>query len=311
MGIRSRIQQRNRFVSEPQENGIRRFSGFLAISLVAHICFFLTLVLVQEVDFSTPKPRVVRVDLVSFAPGPAGTPSASESVPPERPRELTRADVSLESPRVDAPEAPPAPPVPVVKKPDISLKKKPKNIKELIAKRDKKTVENKKTKTLKPKPKKDPERELEQARQALAKKVEAQDRKKISQALERMKAAIAARDAETTQGAGQGSDPGGGLGRNGFGPLELYKMILASVVNQNWVFNDVLAGMNPNLEVRVFVKILKSGEIRDISYETKSGNQYFDESAKNALRRSNPLPELPKGMASYDVVLVFNPKGLK
>ena len=72
-----------------------------------------------------------------------------------------------------------------------------------------------------------------------------------------------------------------------------------------------MAGMNQNLEVRILIKILKSGEIRDISYETRSGNRYLDESAKKAIRRANPLPELPKGMASYELVLGFSPRGLK
>jgi len=69
--------------------------------------------------------------------------------------------------------------------------------------------------------------------------------------------------------------------------------------------------MNQNLEVRILIKILKSGEIRDIIYETKSGNRYLDESAKKAIKKANPLPALPGGMRSYDVVVIFTPKGLK
>jgi len=88
-------------------------------------------------------------------------------------------------------------------------------------------------------------------------------------------------------------------------------MVLQSAIQQNWVFNEMLAGLDQNLEVRILIKILKNGEIRDISYETRSGNPYLDQSAKRAIQRANPLPALPKGMASYDVVVIFTPKGLR
>jgi len=81
--------------------------------------------------------------------------------------------------------------------------------------------------------------------------------------------------------------------------------------DQNWVFNDILARMDKNLEVVVLIKILKNGEIRDIIYETKSGNRYLDESAKKAIKKSNPLPPLPAGRRSYDLGLIFTPRGLK
>jgi TonB family protein len=88
-------------------------------------------------------------------------------------------------------------------------------------------------------------------------------------------------------------------------------MVLQSAIQQNWVFNEMLAGLDQNLEVRILIKILKNGEIRDISYETRSGNPYLDQSAKRAIQRANPLPALPKGMTSYDVVVIFTPKGLR
>ncbi|MCF8113985.1 MAG: TonB C-terminal domain-containing protein, partial [Desulfotignum sp.] len=100
-------------------------------------------------------------------------------------------------------------------------------------------------------------------------------------------------------------------GKKGVTPIDLYKMVLQSAIQQNWVYNEMLAGMDQNLEVRVLIKILKTGEIRDIVYDTRSGNRYLDQSAKRAIQRANPLPPLPRGMASYDVVVIFNPKGLR
>ena len=288
---------------------MRRFTLFCLISVFAHVLLFTALFFMHDFEFSKPKPRVVRVDLVSFAPGPSGNTSVAEPVTAPPPQKQPDASVNLNTKPVEVPPETQAP-VPELK-PDISLKKKPKNIKELIAERDKKSVEKKKDKKLKPKAKKDPEKELEKARQELAKRIETQNQEKINQALERMQSAIAARENEENQGAGQGNGQGGGYGEHGSEPLQVYHAVLKSIIRQNWVYNEVVAGWNQGLEVRLIVKVLKSGEIRDIFYETKSGNQHLDESAKKALLRSNPLPKLPKGMDSYDFVLGFTPNGLK
>ncbi len=249
------------------------------------------------------------MDLVSFVPGPVGGQSEPEPAQAKTPPS-TDASVNLNTKPLTPVEAQSVP-VPVLK-PDISLKTKPKNIKDLMAARKKKEkpAEKKKPEKLKTKSKKDAEKELQKAREALAKKVDTQNQDKINQALERMQAAIAAKEKENSQGVGQGSGQGTGIGKQGSNPLVLYQMVLKSAIEQNWVYNDIMAGLNRNLEVRILIKILKSGEIRDISYETRSGNQYLDESAKKAIRRAGPLPPLPKGMPSYDAVLGFTPSGL-
>jgi colicin import membrane protein len=64
------------------------------------------------------------------------------------------------------------------------------------------------------------------------------------------------------------------------------------------------------MEVRILIKILKSGQIRDIWFETRSGNRFLDESALKAVKKSNPLSPLPRGYNTYDVGLIFTPSGL-
>ncbi len=188
------------------------------------------------------------------------------------------------------------------------------------------------------------EQDLAKAQKEQAEKLEKENQTQLRKALDRMKASVASRGngAQGTNsggnrsagasgigrgsgvgasgvGSGWGAGPSGvdpsGLGRGGgigeAGPLTLYQMVIKSAIEQNWVFNDAMAGINKNLEVRIFIKILKSGDIRDISFETRSGNNYLDESAKKAIQRANPLPELPKGMTSYELVLGFSPQGLK
>ncbi|MGM0654470.1 MAG: energy transducer TonB, partial [Thermodesulfobacteriota bacterium] len=158
------------------------------------------------------------------------------------------------------------------------------------------------------------EQDLAKAQKKQAEKIEKQRQTQLKNALARMKASVDSkgRSAQGTNYGGNGT--GGGAGSGGGGeadPLELYKLKIQLAIQQNWVFNDVMAGLNQDLEAIIFIKILKSGDIRDISFETRSGNHYLDASAKKALQRANPLPELPKGMSSYEVVLGFSPKGLK
>ncbi len=281
--------------------GAKPFAWVCLLSLAVHMGLFAAVLLFHDFDFLPQKPKVIRVDLVSFAPGPVGG-QTEPAVVQEMKSEPVKDSVSLKSKPV--PESAKVPdPLPVLK-PDVSLKSKPKNIKELMAERKPEAKPAEKKKPQKLKPKTTPEEDLDKARQALAQKVEDQNQKQIEEAIRKMQAAVANKNSPS-------SGEGGGTGIKGNNPLTLYQMLLKSAIEQNWVFNDLMARMNQNLEVKVFIKILKNGEIRDISYETRSGNQYLDESAKKAIRRASPLPELPKGMASYEVVVGFTPKGLK
>jgi len=223
---------------------------------------------------------------------------------------------------------------------------KKKKLEQDLAKAQKESAEKKKkqAEAAKAAKKKKLEQDLAKAQKESAEKLEKQNQTQLRKALDRMKASVASRGngAQGTNsggnraagasgigsgsgvgasgvGSGWGAGPSGvdpsGLGSGGgigeAGPLTLYQMVIKSAIEQNWVFNDAMAGINKNLEVRIFIKILKSGDIRDISFETRSGNNYLDESAKKAIQRANPLPELPKGMTSYELVLGFSPQGLK
>ncbi|MCG8566421.1 MAG: TonB family protein [Desulfobacterales bacterium] len=293
--------------SNPQQG--RRFLYFVLISLVLHLALLAGSIFFQGMEFAKPQPKVVRVDLVSFSPAasradsaPAVNASAPETLPDP-------GAVSVSQPK-SAPQPAPEPVANI--KPDISLKGKPKNLKKMMAKAAKAPSKPKRpSKKLKPKSKVDTEKMLEKARRELERKVEAENQKQLSQALDRLKDKVASRK-EPVEGASNsgGNGSGGRPGRPG-GPMDLYKTIIQSAIEQNWVFNETLARLNQNLETRILIKILKSGEIRDIIFETRSGNQYLDESAKKAIQRANPLPGLPLGLSSYELVIIFTPKGLR
>ncbi len=330
------MKNKNYFFSGSANHSRKNFIVFCFISLFVHVLFFIGFLGLQTLELSKPLPRVVQVDLVSFVPGPASgqgdvSPSPDPMPEPESVFTPEPAEIPLDTDKVPMPEPMPEPektvPEPVARlKPDISLKAKPKNLKELMAaqKEKEKIEKEKKTATKKParklKAKVNPEAALKKAREKMEKKIEEENRKQISEALKRMQSAIKKKqeaDARSVQensrddGLGPGAGTGTGMGKQGYDPIDLYKMKIQFAIEQNWVFNDMLAKMDQNLEVRILIKILKSGEIRDTTYETRSGNRYLDESAKKAIKKANPLPELPKGMKSYDVVVIFTPKGLK
>ncbi len=276
---------------------------FVCLSVFLHLGCLAGGMLFQGFQMSRPVAKVVRVDLVSFSPGVAEPAALAPSQAPSVPG----ADVGVAQPE-PVPKAEPQPEVIPSIKPDVSLKSKPKNLKKLMAE---KTKPKKKapSKKLKPKSKVDAEKELKKARRDLAKRVEAEKEKQLAQAFERLRDTVAS---EGTQAQGvPGSGSGKGRGRAPTSAEELYKTIIQSAIEQNWVFNETLARMDQGLETRILIKILRSGEIRDIIFSTRSGNRYLDESAKKAIQRANPLPRLPQGRTSWDMVIVFTPKGLR
>ncbi|MCG8551016.1 MAG: cell envelope integrity protein TolA [Desulfobacterales bacterium] len=324
MNIRSQIQNRRSVISDPQRTSYKSFFWVFLVSLMCHALFFASLFLLNDFQFSAPKPKVVTVDLVTFAPGPANaqTQTSEQTLipaepPPDSAATVNPNAVSKTSPQPDEPEAPE---IPVIK-PDVSLKSKPRNLKDLIAAREKIPPKKKPPKeNLAEKKKKQEEarkkleQDLAKAKKEQAEKREKQRQAKLKNALERMKASVASKENDVRGSNSGGNGSAGVTGGGGAGeasPLTLYQMVIKSAIEQSWVFNDAMAGLNQDLEVRIFIKILKSGDIRDISFETRSGNNYLDESAKKAVQRANPLPKLPKGMFSYELVLGFSPRGLK
>ena len=278
---------------------------FFSLSALVHLLLFFGLIFFQNYNPLKPLPPVVQVDLVTFTPAPL----LDDTDPAPAP--AGDGEVSVKKSKIKKKKR-------KIKhiKPDISLKKKPKNLKELMAKKKKKPAKQKPKPAKKPKPPEpdskvaeQPEPEnteetLEQAREELAEQLEREKQEQLAAAMARLKQSI--KDQPKTE-TGQSE----GTGRQGYKPIDLYHLVIGSAIEQNWVFNDVLARMDQNLEVRILIKILKSGQIRDIIMETRSGNRYLDESARKAVQKSNPLPPLPQGMHSYDIGLKFGPRGLK
>jgi colicin import membrane protein len=274
---------------------------FFLLSLFFHGLFFAALIYFQDFRLPKPMPPVIQVDLVSFDPEPAlddTLPTTNEKVQDE--------GVSTQVKPVEK-----KPPAIEHKKADISLKTKPKNLKKLI---EQKKKEKKDPVEKKEKPKEDPPKAEEKSKEPATRtepetKQEDQDQARIAEILKKLQKQV---NEKGPPQKAAGNNSGGSAGRRaGSRPIDIYNQVMSYTFGQNWVFNDTLAKMDENLEARIFIKILKNGEIRDIFFETKSGNRYLDESAKRAILKSNPLPPLPAGMSSYDLIVIFGPKGLK
>jgi len=94
----------------------------------------------------------------------------------------------------------------------------------------------------------------------------------------------------------RGSGIPGGTGADSKKVLEvidIYRIEIAYRIQKNWAFSDQLAGGRTDLEAWVAIKVMKNGEIKDVWFDKRSGNSYFDDAAKNAIMKSNPLPPLP------------------
>jgi len=98
--------------------------------------------------------------------------------------------------------------------------------------------------------------------------------------------------------------------------IDIYKAEVMSRINKNWAVSvQMIGGYETHLSAILVINILRNGYIQpDMWFEKKSGNDYFDECAIKAVKKSNPLPPLPSAYLRpvYGPVgLKFTPSGLK
>ncbi|MFO7884772.1 MAG: TonB family protein [Desulfobacteraceae bacterium] len=320
---------RDTVLSDKDGNNKKRVFFFFFLSLLLHSFCLTGLYFFQGITLDRVQPPSISVDLVSFSslednenPGsgqetkPDPEPEPEPSPPPDVQEEKKdvqaekKKDIQVEkqpdSRERQAPEPAVEKNLEKEKKNIISsspgMKEKPKDLGQL------EPVEKKKKTSLKAKTYK-PEKVLDSARKNIEKTIEEKTETRLSDALDRLRSRV------KKEGAQKESGLSGNRGSNQKGrkaeAIDLYNIELMYKIQENWVFNERLAKADKDSEVRILIKILKNGEIRDIWFETRSGNRYLDESALKAIKKSSPLPQLPKGYASYDVGLIFTPSGLQ
>lgn len=149
-----------------------------------------------------------------------------------------------------------------------------------------------------------------------------QERQKAS-ALDRIKKRVQAQEAagETfsfSRGKGDGVGDGNNAGPGGLSGQELmdtqgiYQLEVASQVHRQWAFPAQLTSDSDELLGAVIFKVMPDGEIRDILFTQRSGNENLDDSIHKALRKASPVSPHPAGMIMpfMTMGLRYNPQGV-
>jgi colicin import membrane protein len=323
------------------ENSSMQFFQAVLVTFIGHLIIIAALILAPPLSLKkSHTPTVVSVRMVSLGDlQPEGssekkavveTPSEPKKAPAEKPEsvaEVTEAKVFepevvtpvVPEKKVAVEKKPVAPPIPEERPPEVSLA--PKEMAEEKPKEPPKVKTSLKKETFQP------SKVVQSAIEQLAKQTEGSRPKSFQDTLAELEKKVAetpsggTRDRSQSEGGGDGGS-GGGAGGKGSGSgfegegigsaKEVYNGLIAYHIQKNWAFSEQLARGQSNLETRVGIKILPNGEIQDVWVDKKSGNQYLDESAIRAIKKSNPLPPLPReiGVYDYKVGFRFTPKGL-
>jgi len=115
---------------------------------------------------------------------------------------------------------------------------------------------------------------------------------------------IRKRLAAATPSGSQASSPATSQGRTAREEAAMhdYYQTIWSIVRANWAFpDDLLQGRNLLTVVRV--RVMRNGEVRDLSFEQRSSFTSFDESVMNAIKKASPFPPLPREISGSNIEL--------
>ena len=274
-----------------EDNERRSFFSNFAISLFCHLVFFVILIFAPGyATDKNPSLSVINVSLVTLpsqnnAPLPAEYKSKTAV-------EKVKQKVPISSKKI--------PKTDKKSRESISLKPKETKVKQSLKKKTfkaDKVVKNAITQI---------EKEVEESRPNQVEKAIA----RLKDQVEKTGPPNLSKPQETKETA-----PHGGTGTGSKKDLELMDIYMIEIqyrIQKNWSFTAQLAGGRTDLEAWPAIKIMANGEIKDIWFDKRSGNSYFDEQAKKAILKSNPLPPLPKGYLRpyFEVGFRFTDKGL-
>lgn len=286
----------NSYLSQDNEYGRRTFLLNFSVSLMCHVILFVILIFAPGYATNKrPSLSVINVSMVTL-------PALKKSSGPDnqQPAELKRpATVKKKAPVPKvASKTVPAP----VQKPSKAIS---------IAPKKKKIKTSLKKKTFKS------DRVVKSAISQIEKKVEKSRPDQIRQAIDRLKDQVKKTgpiDRKTNEDVKNSGIPAGsGVGsKKVLELIDIYRIEIAYQIQKNWAFSEQLVGGQKNLEAYLALKVMPNGEIKDIWFDKRSGNSYFDESAKKAIMKSNPVRPHPPGVKKsfVDIGLRFTPEGI-
>ncbi len=311
----------------------RQILQAVSVAFIGHLIIIAALIFVPPLSFKKSyTPTIVSVRMVSLGdlrPEGSSAKKAAVEAPSEAKEsrsEKLEAIAEVAEPEVVVPVLPEkkvavekktvAPPIPKERQPEVSLapKETPKTKPKVKTSLKKETFQ--------------PSKVVQSAIEQLEVQTERSKPQSFKDTLAQLEKEVAKAASERSSGeksqVGGGGDGGSGGGARGIGAgrgfgeggvgsaKEVYNGLIVYHIQKNWAFSEQLVRGQVNLETLVGIKILPNGEIEDIWIDKKSGNQYLDESAIRAIKKSNPLPPLPReiGLYDYKVGLRFTPRGL-
>ncbi len=273
-------------------NESRSFSIALAFSLVCHLLFFAVLLYARD---QKPQKRitqsVINVSMVTL--------------PPQG--QAARADQAVPVPKAKPSKAPAkAKPRQTSAKPVVS-----------VAPEKKETKTSLKKKTFRS------EKVVRSAIKEIEQKVETTRPDPLSETFDRLKNKVEKDEALKKENAiargdpsGQTTAAGGSTGLKGkqlSDLITIYRVEIAYQVQKNWAFSEQLAGKDSKLQASLVFKVMPDGQIRDLFFTDRSGNDFLDDSAYKAIIKSNPVAPHPEGLLKpfIHVGLRFTPEGVE
>ncbi len=94
--------------------------------------------------------------------------------------------------------------------------------------------------------------------------------------------------------ADQGSQPVASAGHPELNmQMKVYYSVVWSMIQEQWALPESILN-DGNLETVIEAKLLKDGSVANLTFEKRSGNRYFDESALKAIKKVEKFPPLPE-----------------
>ncbi|MBW2603736.1 MAG: TonB C-terminal domain-containing protein [Deltaproteobacteria bacterium] len=276
---------------QDEDNEHRGFFSNFAVSLLCHLIFFVILIFAPGyATDKNPSLSVINVSLVTLssqdnAPLPAEL--KTQTAVKKKDQKATISSKTIPKTHRKSPES-------------ISVKPKKKKVKQSLKKKTFKT-----------------DRVVKSAISRIKKEVKESRPDQVNKAIARLKDQVE-KTGPPNQGKQQDTKKTGPPGGTATGSkkdlklIDIYMIEIQYRIQKNWSFTAQLAGGRTNLEAWPAIKIMPDGEIKDIWFDKRSGNNYFDEQAKKAILKSNPLPPLPKGYwrPYFEVGFHFTASGL-
>ncbi len=268
----------------------RTWITMIVISAFCHALFLSGIIVLPQLrSTNTYTPTAVEVDLVSL---PASSPQPQRLPNKTKPAKQVSEKLPQQPEKIEAIKTPDKPePVKSQMKEAVSLSpQKPLQIKRSLKKKTY-NVSN----------------VIDKAIAKIKKKAPESRPHSVLQAIEKLKKEGLIADNKTRSSGINAAR--GGLDKKRLELLDIYNAEIWHQIQNNWAFSEQIAQGNSAFEGIIIMKIMRDGEIRDIWFEKRSGNSYFDDSILKAVKKSDPLPPLPDGFLGpyYDVGIRFNP----